>query len=184
MRTVQFVALQMQVGRTGQVARCGSVAKDMARLAALTSFGVRGIIRRSPQAADSNSRCSALVFPCMRQQVRQPAHAAESDKHAVHRAVSFGSPYRAEVNVALRQGQRVKVPNSPKAQCAVVGSASQHAQVSKSAPIRGPQMQPRPNTSFEATRYGSQCLAAPGHSGHRPSAASHRLPPRSPQLQR
>jgi hypothetical protein len=42
----------------------------------------------------------------------------------------------------------------------------------------------RPNTSFEATRYGSQCLAAPDHIGHRPSAASHRLPTRSHQLQR
>lgn len=42
----------------------------------------------------------------------------------------------------------------------------------------------RPNPSFEPTRYSSHRLAAPGCSGHRPSAASRRLPPRASQLKR
>jgi hypothetical protein len=41
-----------------------------------------------------------------------------------------------------------------------------------------------PNTSLEPTRYGRHRLAAPGHRGHCPSAASRHLPPRAAQLQR
>ena len=37
----------------------------------------------------------------------------------------------------------------------------------------------RPNHSLKPTRYGSHRLAAPGHGGHRPSAASRRLPQRA-----
>jgi hypothetical protein len=42
----------------------------------------------------------------------------------------------------------------------------------------------RANPSLEATRYGRRRLAAPGASGHFPSAAKQRLPQRSPQLER
>ena len=42
----------------------------------------------------------------------------------------------------------------------------------------------RANPSLEATRYGRRRLAAPGHRGNCPSAASRRLPQRSPQLER
>jgi len=42
----------------------------------------------------------------------------------------------------------------------------------------------QPNPSLEPTRYGSQHLAAPGHSGYCPSAVKRRLPPRAAQLER
>jgi hypothetical protein len=42
----------------------------------------------------------------------------------------------------------------------------------------------RANPSLEATRYGRRRLAAQGHRGNCPSAASRRLPQRSPQLER
>ena len=41
-----------------------------------------------------------------------------------------------------------------------------------------------PNPSLEPTRYGRHCLAAPGQSSHRPSAAKQHLPPRAAQLER
>ncbi len=42
----------------------------------------------------------------------------------------------------------------------------------------------RANSSLAPTRYGRRRLAALGQGGHRPSAASRRLPPRAAQLER
>jgi hypothetical protein len=83
--------------------------------------------------------------------------------------------HTSELATAARAGQNrdVSLLLGPRTNCKASGWS--HGLVS---------LKLRANPSLEPTRYGRRRLAAPGHHGNCPSAASRRLPQRSPQLER
>jgi hypothetical protein len=129
------------------------------RVAALTAFGLRGwrpvqsrsTLREPLQVSGGHSKLLAVNAPLL-----GTVSGAASCREPASSCQQLAASSWGKLLVACRSVQGAHSP------AAVIGASSA-----------------RPNHSLNLTRCGSRRLAAPGHGGHRPSAASRRLPQRA-----
>ena len=89
----------------------------------------------------------------------------------------FGTAVRARsLNRRHTRASAARIRTSPHRGLSTLPCPARSKMVLK---VLGVRSEARPNHSLKPPRYGSHRLAAPGHSGHCPSAASRRLPQRA-----